>query len=88
MRAGEGQVLHRYTMAEDPALAVAFANSLRSAAVATLKVDGRFVSTKRMYLDSQARRPPARTPFARQPEPAGPQPKPVCNPAGSPPPGW
>ena len=31
------QVLHRYTMAEDPALAVAFANSLRSAAVATLK---------------------------------------------------
>ncbi len=48
-------MLHRYTMAEDPALAVAFANSLRSAAVATLKVDGRFVSTKRMYLDSQAR---------------------------------
>jgi hypothetical protein len=30
------QVLHRYTMAEDPALAVAFANSLRSAAVAII----------------------------------------------------
>jgi len=46
-------VLHKYSMAEDHALTVAFANALRSAVVATLKVDGRFVATKRMYLDSQ-----------------------------------
>ena len=46
-------VLHKYSMAEDHALAVAYANALRSAVVATLKVDGRFVATKRMYLDSQ-----------------------------------
>ncbi|EKX49685.1 hypothetical protein GUITHDRAFT_162074 [Guillardia theta CCMP2712] len=46
-------VLHKYSMAEDQALAVAYANALRAAVVATLKVDGRFVATKRMYLDSQ-----------------------------------
>jgi len=46
-------VLHKYSMADDHALAVAYANALRSAVVATLKVDGRFVATKRMYLDSQ-----------------------------------
>ena len=46
-------VLHKYSMSEDHALAVAYANALRSAVVATLKVDGRFVATKRMYLDSQ-----------------------------------
>lgn len=46
-------VLHKYSMASDHALTVAFANALRSAVVATLKVDGRFVATKRMYLDSQ-----------------------------------
>jgi len=46
-------VLHKYSLSEDPALAVALANSMRSAAVASLKVDGKFVSTKRMYLDSQ-----------------------------------
>jgi len=45
--------LHKYSMAEDHALGVAYANALRSAVVATLKVDGRFVATKRMYLDSQ-----------------------------------
>ena len=33
-------VLHKYSMAEDHALAVAYANALRSAVVATLKVDG------------------------------------------------
>ncbi|KAJ1478176.1 hypothetical protein T484DRAFT_1818502, partial [Baffinella frigidus] len=49
----EDQQFHHYTMAEDQALAVAYANALRSAVVATLKVDGRFVATKRMYLDSR-----------------------------------
>ena len=33
-------VVHKYSMAEDHALAVAYANALRSAVVATLKVDG------------------------------------------------
>jgi len=52
-RQGYHFVLHHYTMAEDQALAAAYANALRSAVVATLKVDGRFVATKRMYLDSR-----------------------------------
>jgi hypothetical protein len=41
-------VLHRYSMAEDPSLALAFEKSMRSAVVPTLGTDGTFSAAQRM----------------------------------------
>ena len=43
---------HKMAMDDDPQLAVAYAMAMRSAAVPTLRVNDKFVPTKRAYLDS------------------------------------
>eukprot|EP00300_Choanocystis_sp_HF-7_P012541 c17930_g1_i2.p1 GENE.c17930_g1_i2~~c17930_g1_i2.p1 ORF type:complete len:548 (+),score=115.22 c17930_g1_i2:3-1646(+) len=46
--------LHKILLEDDPAVAMAFYSSLRSGVVATLKVDGSFESSKRLFLDSMS----------------------------------
>lgn len=45
--------VHKLTLADDPALAMAYTAALRSSVVPSLMFDGRFSAIKRLYLDSR-----------------------------------
>eukprot|EP00276_Gloeochaete_wittrockiana_P005699 CAMPEP_0184659246 /NCGR_PEP_ID=MMETSP0308-20130426/28998_1 /TAXON_ID=38269 /ORGANISM="Gloeochaete witrockiana, Strain SAG 46.84" /LENGTH=844 /DNA_ID=CAMNT_0027098935 /DNA_START=328 /DNA_END=2859 /DNA_ORIENTATION=- len=44
--------VHKIKMSDDPALAMAYSSSFRTAVVPTLNVEGQFEATKRVYVDS------------------------------------